>query len=350
MRPRGEMLRIREPPARGFQRRVFLGEIEPQTGRGRDRQITRRDDLFGLFVVAAIEQVCRRNDAGPFVGQRDVIARRPFGQLRLDLRVLRLDLVRGRLVVLIEVSRIDQQLGVGGDERLLLVRSFVGRCPCGGPQFFPLVFRELAQLDDERGFDRRINLRLQGSPHRRRLGLNRFRLGPVGIGHQRQVPFGRPSPVRDIECRFKHRPQPEVVDLRNRVVPVVVTLRTAHGQAQHRRANHLEGIGHHLVARFGLVDAARGRRIGHHPQEPRRDQFVELFGRQFLPRTWYQFIPGQLLDDKLIQRLVGIERPDDVVPKLVGELPLGIVVAVPFGIGIAHDIEPVPGPSLAIAG
>ena len=59
------------------------------------------------------------------------------------------------------------------------------------------------------------------------------------------------------------------------------------------------------------------------------------------------FVAGELLLDELRVRLVAVERPDDVVAVAPGVRPIGVLL-VAVGFGVAHQVEPVAGPALAV--
>ena len=67
-----------------------------------------------------------------------------------------------------------------------------------------------------------------------------------------------------------------------------------------------------------------------------------------LARRPGEFIASQLLGDELVERLVGVQRPDDAVAIFVGVAARRIRVAVAIGIGVARDIEPVAAPALTV--
>ena len=61
-----------------------------------------------------------------------------------------------------------------------------------------------------------------------------------------------------------------------------------------------------------------------------------------------QQVAGELLDRELVERLVGVERPDDVVA--VGPDRARRVVGVAGRVGVAGQVEPHPAPVLAVGG
>ena len=61
-----------------------------------------------------------------------------------------------------------------------------------------------------------------------------------------------------------------------------------------------------------------------------------------------QQVAGELLEDELVVRLVGVERGDDVVAVAPG-VAVGDVLVQAVGVGVAGHVEPVPAPALAVA-
>ena len=147
---------------------------------------------------------------------------------------------------------------------------------------------------------------------------------------------------------LEQRPQPVIVGVGDRIVPMLVTLSTADGQSEQRRRHDLDDFCNDLVGSQFLVGPRTAGAVGRHSQEPCRNQPVGLLGGQVLVRRWYQFIAGQLLDDKFVPRLVRIQSPDRVVAVLEGPGPGRILLGHPVAVGITDDIQPVPGPAFAI--
>ena len=86
------------------------------------------------------------------------------------------------------------------------------------------------------------------------------------------------------------------------------------------------------------------------PHEPGGGQRLDLVGRrdgQVLVID--QLVAGQLLEDELVDRLVLVERVDDVVAVFPGDFAIA-VAGVAAGIGVAGDIQPVPAPLFAVMG
>ena len=70
-------------------------------------------------------------------------------------------------------------------------------------------------------------------------------------------------------------------------------------------------------------------------------------GDDAIGRHLVQLVAGQLLADELVVRLVGVERANDVVA-IPPDERLGIVALEAVRLGIAHQVEPVPAPVLAV--
>ena len=79
---------------------------------------------------------------------------------------------------------------------------------------------------------------------------------------------------------------------------------------------------------------------------PRIDS-LKPFGR--VPPRVIEQVAGDLLDHEPVVGQVGVECTDHVVAiaEGVGDV---VVELVPGGLGVADQVEPVPGPALAVAG
>jgi hypothetical protein len=62
-----------------------------------------------------------------------------------------------------------------------------------------------------------------------------------------------------------------------------------------------------------------------------------------------QLVARDLLDEKAIVRLVGVERLDDVIAVSPGVRPGQILLALPLRVGVPGQVEPVAAPPLAVA-
>ena len=136
---------------------------------------------------------------------------------------------------------------------------------------------------------------------------------------------------------IEDRKSPIEIGLRNRVEFVVVTLRTAHRQPQPHRGRGVHPIDHALqpifLRRISLPFGLRGVAM-----EPRGDQLIG--GRLG------QKIARQLLDGKLIKRLVALKRPDHPIP--IGPNRAGGIVGKSPRIRIPREIQPVLSPALRV--
>ena len=160
--------------------------------------------------------------------------------------------------------------------------------------------------------------------------------GAVGI-----VGDGRGQPVVFVEGPFEEGGQPVVVPLRDGVELVVVATGAAHGQAQQAGAEDLDLLADDLDAVGHEVGQAVAGLVVHHSQETGGDQVVHGFASEDgLAGQVRQLVTGKLFQQEAIVGFAGVERANDVVPETPG------VAAV----GIAHQVQPVPAPALAVAG
>ncbi len=122
-----------------------------------------------------------------------------------------------------------------------------------------------------------------------------------------------------------------VVHLRNGIKLVVVAACAADRRAQERE----RGRRHQVVHGIQPIAAAFGAQA----QEPRGDHRLVGLGRDFIAR--------QLLFHKSVIRLVGVERVDEVIAVAIhlGAVHIELVAA---GVGIPHQIHPVPRPAFAV--
>ncbi len=126
----------------------------------------------------------------------------------------------------------------------------------------------------------------------------------------------------------------------NRIVLVIVTARAAHAQAQHGLAEVIDGVIDrevHVLLRHDAETLGNRQVAGGHGVAPALG--IVLVRQQ---------IPGDLLAQKLVVRLVAIEGINHVVAIEVS-LRHRVIRAVAGAIGIAHHIQPMPPPTLAVA-
>ena len=147
--------------------------------------------------------------------------------------------------------------------------------------------------------------------------------------------------------RGKERAEAEVIGLREGIVFVIVAVGAGEGEAEEGRSGRVDEVGHEFVARsFFLLKNGGGAVVGAGAEEAGGDELVGLRGRA--RRAGKEFVAGELFADELVVGLVLVEGADDVVavtPHLGAEL----VALVAVGVGVAHDVEPVPRPPLAVA-
>src|SRR6185369_17935786 len=102
-----------------------------------------------------------------------------------------------------------------------------------------LVFGAFAQLLCEGRFYVFLLLLIHGGLHRAGLGLDGGGLGAIGVGEERDAPLTGAAPLCGVERRLEDRAQAKIIDLRNRVVAMIVALGAADRQPQERRADNL---------------------------------------------------------------------------------------------------------------
>ena len=172
----------------------------------------------------------------------------------------------------------------------------------------------------------------------RRIKTIRLRLGRLGIGGVVLLPELWIFQMQIEQLAFGEEGlKAVIVALGDGIELVIVALCAAEGQAEQcggRRVGDVELHIHALAVQVILVAtvAGRGEKAG-------GDEIVVGIGSDF--------IPGHLLADELIERLVVVERFDDPIAITPREWPR-IVHLIAFGVGVARDVKPVPAPALAI--
>ncbi len=129
----------------------------------------------------------------------------------------------------------------------------------------------------------------------------------------------------------------EVLLLRDRIALVVVAAHAAHGKTEERAADDVDDaveiVGERLLQVRHLV-VPHAQAI-----DPRRDEAVEV--------AVVEFVARKLLEHEAVVGHVLVERLDDPVAVLPGAV-LDAVALEAVGLGVAHEIEPVPPPLLAV--
>ena len=140
--------------------------------------------------------------------------------------------------------------------------------------------------------------------------------------------------------RRKCRQHPVIIAGRNWVEFVVVTARTADGQAEHRRTRRRKHVVHRIVTRpLNLAGRDLGRK---YPSSQKSG------GRQGKRIVRLELVARQLPADKLVVRHVRIQRFDDKIPIMI-RMRTVIIMLEPRALSKAGDIQPVTRPTLAVA-
>ena len=138
--------------------------------------------------------------------------------------------------------------------------------------------------------------------------------------------------------RIEHRDHAVVIARRKRLELVIVTTRATKRETKERQRTRADDV-------VELIEPI-GRRIGGlvvPMSEP------EVAGSDHgLGGRLRHFVPCQLFDDELVERLVGVQRVDHVIAIPPDKRLLGIAL-VAVAVGVTHDIQPVPGPAFTIS-
>ena len=141
----------------------------------------------------------------------------------------------------------------------------------------------------------------------------------------------------------KEGEEPVIIALRNRIVFVVMALRTLERRAQPDRAGRVDAVEDLVDAALLLVGAGLyvGRRRA---VEARGDEGIGIF----LWVSLGQEITGELHDGELVEGEVGVHRADD--PIAIGPEIAQIIALKTVGVGVAREIEPRTCPAFAVMG
>src|SRR5207302_8042388 len=157
-----------------------------------------------------------------------------------DLRVHRLQVVGGLLIVLVEDAGVDVYAGIIGEELFLLGGAFVGGRVVSGPQLIAQGRFKFLEMLHQGFIDVLLLLRLLFFGKFLRFGFDFVGLLSVGIGVKRKQALVGCAPVLPVIRRLDHRAKPVVIGLRNRIVAMIVALRAADGQPKQRRGDDLD--------------------------------------------------------------------------------------------------------------
>ena len=130
--------------------------------------------------------------------------------------------------------------------------------------------------------------------------------------------------------------QAVVVARRDRIELVIVAARAGDSEAHEAAGNDIDAVVDDVVLVAKKTTAER--------EEAHRGE------RRFVVAE-RELVGGELLHEKLVERLVVVERADDVVAIRVGKrkAALGIAHEVALRVGVARDIEPEAAPAFAVA-
>ena len=160
------------------------------------------------------------------------------------------------------------------------------------------------------------------------------------------------QPVELVQRPFQEIGQAEVVPLGNGIELVAVAARALEGHPHDARPQDLYFIGDDVEAVLHEAELVAGA-VGPHAQEAGGDQVVDhLPGNHRSRLVVDQLVSGDLLHQKTVVGLVGVEGPDHVVPVPPGMFPARSVgIDLPaLVVGIAGHVQPVPPPALPVAG
>ena len=160
----------------------------------------------------------------------------------------------------------------------------------------------------------------------------------------------RCQPIVLIVSRLEDGGEGIVIALADGIVFVIVALGALERKAEHAAGENLQLIINHLQAIFHAINRIGACAIGRHTQETGGDKLLNHIGVHRLGiGVIDQLIAGDLLEQKLVVRLVGIEGVDDVVAIFPGVLADHVRIAFALGIGIARHVQPMPAPTHAVS-
>jgi hypothetical protein len=164
----------------------------------------------------------------------------------------------------------------------------------------------------------RVDLLLRLAPLRRDVGRGQLKLRLVRVVQQRE--------------------QAVVLCVTDRVVLVGVTLRARDRHAEPGRAGRADAVDHRVEPVLERVDP---------PLLVQHRVPVKAGGDALRRRGVGQQVAGQLLDRELVEGHVGVDRVDHPVA-VRPDRPLAVLL-VAVGVGVAGEVEPAAGPTLAVA-
>ena len=137
-----------------------------------------------------------------------------------------------------------------------------------------------------------------------------------------------------------------VVALRDGIELVVVATGAGDGHAEEGLGHHVEAVVHAVALVLANVHGGMDF-LAKKPEAGAEDGFVTPGGG--VEARLRHEVAGELFDDELIVRHVGVEGADDVVAVVVGVGDDGLEL-VAARLGVADEVEPVAGPALTEGG
>ena len=172
--------------------------------------------------------------------------------------------------------------------------------------------------------------------------------GEGATGRRQQRLLGD-QPVVGIVGRAQDGAEAIEVALGERVVLMIVAAGAGQGQAHHRRAQHLDLVGHHVQPLGDEVLGPGPGAVGRHAQEAGGDQRFHLIRSQGIELSVvHQLVARDLLQQKAVVGLVVVEGSDDVVPVAVGMGPQIVGMDLSFRVGVPGGIQPVAAPAFPV--
>jgi len=145
---------------------------------------------------------------------------------------------------------------------------------------------------------------------------------------------------------FEEGAESVVVLLGEGIILVIVATAAREAEAEEGSACGLNQISHELGSAAGLFVEQGGRIVlGPETEEAGCDQGILLCegGRG----TRDEFIPGEVLSNELIERFVGVEGSNDIIPKPPC-LRTKLIPVEPVTIAVTNDVQPLSGGLLPV--
>ena len=153
-----------------------------------------------------------------------------------------------------------------------------------------------------------------------------------------------------VKGAFEDVQETVVIPLRDRVVLVRMAAGALECQAEHRGAKHLDFVGNDFEPVRNKVGEVVPGRVRRHAEETSGDHVI-VYSRRDLGCVLVirQFVAGELLKQKAIIGLIGVEGTNDVIAIAPSVGPQNVLLTLALRIRIACQVEPVPAPALAVS-